>query len=194
MTLVACGLLALGVLAFMFSPMLAGPSRRFRVSPSAWSRQDELLKKKDFIYSAIRELNIDYNMGKLSPEDHKALRKEYMQEASDVLDALERNEATELSVEEQIEQAVADIRRDQGPVSSAPVKEVTGTVVENEAKSDNAAAYSAAACRNCGTFNEQSANFCIECGQSLKRRACGGCGTENPSSARFCAQCGEKLK
>ena len=121
MTLVACGLLALGVLAYMISPMLDGSARRLRTARSAGSRRDDLLKKKDFIYSSIRELNIDYNMGKLAAEDHEALRQEYMKEASDVLDELDRTAVSDLPVEEQIEEAVREIRQLRGPASEEAV-------------------------------------------------------------------------
>ncbi len=187
MTLVACGLLALGVLAFMISPMLEGSGRR---PWAAWSRRDDLLKKKDFIYSAIRELNIDYNMGKLAAEDHEALRQEYMKEASDVLDELDRTDAASLPVEEQIEEAVLEIRRRKDPAAAA-----VDAYVEERKTADERPVQPVIgeSCVRCGTINEASANFCIECGVSLKRSICRSCGTENPATANFCAQCGEKL-
>lgn len=198
MTLVACGLLALGVLAFMISPMLEGSGRRpwtARSAWSAWSRRDDLLKKKDFIYSSIRELNIDYSMGKLAAEDHDALRQEYMREASDVLDELDRTAGSDLPVEEQIEEAVLQIRQRREPDSDA------FTAVEDPSGGDARPIPTVSAvpparvqeCVDCGTANEQSANFCIECGVSLKRITCDGCGAENPAAAKFCGQCGEKL-
>ena len=205
MTLVACGLLALGVLAFMISPMLEGSARRPWTAWSTGSRRDDLLKKKDFIYSSIRELNIDYNMGKLAAEDHEALRQEYMQEASDVLDELDRTAGTDLSVEEQVEEAVLEVRRRH---PAATVVETAGddtavdemaAVVDTPVEERKTAAdrpaqtVSLQSCVSCGTVNEESANFCIECGASLKRGTCGGCGTENPATAKYCAQCGEKL-
>ena len=133
MTLIACGLLALGVLAYMISPMLDGSVRRPGIARSAGSRRDDLLKKKDFIYSSIRELNIDYNMGKLAAEDHEALRQEYMKEASDVLDELDRTAVSDLPVEEQIEEAVREIRRGREPASGEPV------TVDDEAAEEKAA-------------------------------------------------------
>ena len=216
MTLVACGLLALGVLAFMISPMLEGSGRRPWVARSAWSRRDDLQKKKDFIYSSIRELNIDYNMGKLAAEDHEALRQEYMKEASDVLDELDRTAVSDLPVEEQIEEAVREIRQRRDPgatvvdtdadetaaVVDTPVEERKTVdemaAVENEKIAADRAAppaqpERARSCGGCGKVNEETANFCIECGASLKVITCAGCGAENPASARFCAQCGGKL-
>lgn len=204
MTLVACGLLALGVLAFMISPMLEGSSRRPWVARSTRSRRDDLLKKKDFIYSSIRELNIDYSMGKLAAEDHEALRQEYMKEASDVLDELDRTAATDLTVEDQIEEAVREIRRRRDPATdvAATVDDVAVDDKASEAvRPDDAPVEDAQPdpsarvqeCRICRTVNEQSARFCIECGASLKSITCAGCGADNPASARFCAQCGGKL-
>ena len=224
MTLVACGLLALGVLAFMISPMLEGSGRRpwtARSAWSAWSRRDDLLKKKDFIYSSIRELNIDYNMGKLAAEDHETLRQEYMKEASDVLDELDRTAGSDLPVEEQIEEAVLQVRRRREPESDAfttvedpsggdappvpavedPSGENALTAVEDLSGGDARPIPPVPAvpparvqeCVDCGTANEHSANFCIECGVSLKRVTCDGCGAENPAAAKFCGQCGEKL-
>ncbi|MCY3711666.1 MAG: zinc ribbon domain-containing protein [Gemmatimonadetes bacterium] len=220
MTLVACGLLALGVLAYMISPMLDGSGRRPGIARSAGfagSRRDDLLKKKDFIYSSIRELNIDYNMGKLAAADHEALRQEYMKEASDVLDELDRTAVSDLPVEEQIEEAVRavrEIRQRRGPASEeaaavddvaaeenaseaeTPGDEVAEDLAAEVASAEDARPAQAARvqeCRICRTVNEQSARFCIECGTSLKTITCAGCGTENPASARFCAQCGGKL-
>lgn len=193
MTLVACGLLALGVLAYMISPMLDGSVRRPRIARSAWSRRDELLKKKDFIYSSIRELNIDYNMGKLAAEDHQALRQEYMEEASDVLDELDRTAVSDLPVEEQIEAAVREIRQRRDPASGESVT-VNDEVAEDVPAVDAGSTISARVqvCRICRTVNEWSAGFCIGCGASLKIITCAGCGAENPASARFCAHCGGK--
>lgn len=187
MTLFACGLLALGVLAFMISPMLEGSGKR---PWTARSRRDDLLKKKDFIYSAIRELNIDYNMGKLAAEDHEALRQEYMKEASDVLDELDRTADSALPVGEQIEEAVLEFRRRKDSAAAAVDVSVEVTKAADE---QPVPAVSGVSCMHCGTINKASANFCVECGVSLKRITCSSCGTENPDTANFCAQCGVKL-
>ena len=211
MTLVACGLLALGVLAYMISPMLDGSTRRLRTARSAGSRRDDLLKKKDFIYSSIRELNIDYNMGKLAAEDHEALRQEYMKEASDVLDELDRTAVSDLSVEEQIEEAVREIRQLRGPASEEAVSgddepmSVEGgaaaeKVAEDEAAGDLATADEAA--ENVRSAEEapaedQATEAPAEEARSVSSariRECRICRTVNEQSARFCIECGASLK
>ncbi|MYA76796.1 MAG: zinc ribbon domain-containing protein [Gemmatimonadetes bacterium] len=199
MTLVACGLLALGVLAYMISPMLDGSVRRPRIARSAGSRRDDLLKKKDFIYSSIRELNIDYNMGKLAAEDHEALRQEYMKEASDVLDELDRTAVSDLPVEEQIEEAVREIRRRSEPGSeetvtvdddAAGVKEAKDEVDGDEAAVEETAVNAAAEDATAGGAPAEDARPV----PSAQVQVCRICRTVNEASARFCIECGVSLK
>jgi class 3 adenylate cyclase/tetratricopeptide (TPR) repeat protein len=47
-------------------------------------------------------------------------------------------------------------------------------------------------CANCGSANEPSRKFCMECGQPLAV-ACPNCGTPNAPSAKFCGECGNPL-
>ena len=211
MTLIACGLLALGVLAYMISPMLDGSTRRPRTERFTGSRRDDLLKKKDFIFSSIRELNIDYNMGKLAAEDHEALRQEYMNEASDVLDELDRTAVSDLPVEEQIEEAVREIRQRRGPASeeTVSVDEETATVADeaaaNKAAEDVAAEDTPAA----GTPSLDKAAVGVPAEDapaedapagdarpvpSAQVQVCRICRTVNEASARFCIECGASLK
>ena len=202
MTLVACGLLALGVLAYMISPMLDGSARRLRTARSAGSLRDDLLKKKDFIYSSIRELNIDYNMGKLAAEDHEALRQEYMKEASDVLDELDRTAVSDLPVEEQIEEAVREIRQLRGPASEEDAAADNEAVpVDDEAAEVKAVGDEAAG--DLATADEAAENVRPADGPpaedarpapSARVQECRICRTVNEQSARFCIECGASLK
>ncbi len=53
----------------------------------------ELLEEKRRVLSAIKELDFDHAMGKLSDEDYDAVRRRYEQRAAQTLAALERPEA-----------------------------------------------------------------------------------------------------
>lgn len=203
MTLIACGLLALGVLAYMISPMLDGSARRPRIAGSAWSRRDDLLKKKDFIYSSIRELNIDYNMGKLATEDHQELRQEYMKEASDVLDELDRTTVSDLPVEDQIEEAVRGIRRRRDPASGEAVTVDDEAVEERAAKDNDSNAAADAAAEVAGPAEDAAAEDVptedapaedARPVPSARVQECRICRTVNEPSARFCIECGASLK
>ena len=47
-------------------------------------------------------------------------------------------------------------------------------------------------CANCGTQNEPTQKFCVECGHRLAA-ACAVCGTVNAATAKFCGECGNPL-
>ena len=49
-----------------------------------------LEKEKELAYAAIKEADFDLQMGKLSPEDHAALRAKYEAKAFAALEALDR--------------------------------------------------------------------------------------------------------
>ncbi len=47
-------------------------------------------------------------------------------------------------------------------------------------------------CPDCGTENQPTAKFCVECGTALAH-ACAVCGTPHAAGQRFCAECGAQL-
>jgi membrane protease subunit (stomatin/prohibitin family) len=186
MIAVACGLLAFGVVAFLISPLLDGRRRQ------SAGRQDleDLNKRKDFLYTAIRELNIDYSMGKISAEDYRQLQAEYMQEASAVLDRIEQSANGRQSAGVQVEQAVLEIRRKRVAARQTPAG---GAAVPAAPADTPAAPAEETVCDQCGKANDAGANFCIECGAPLKQMVCAACGTANRPQAKFCAHCGQKV-
>ena len=47
-------------------------------------------------------------------------------------------------------------------------------------------------CSQCGTQNDESRRFCLECGARLSA-GCPTCGSANPPAAKFCGECGTAL-
>ena len=194
MVAVACGLLALGVVAFLISPLLDHQRRWF----GGRSNVEDLNKQKDFVYSSIRELNIDHKMGKLSDQDHHQLQSEYMQEASRVLDQLEHATNGRQHTGDRIEQAVLEIRRKRttvSPVEGATELDEAPVLTGEEPASRELIQTSenTITCGACDYENDPVAKFCIECGTDLCGVSCSSCGTSNQPDAKFCGQCGEKL-
>jgi hypothetical protein len=197
MVALACGLLALGVAAFLLSPLLDQQRRWF----GGQSELEDLNKQKDFLYSAIRELTIDHKMGKLSDQDHEELESEYMTRASTVLDQLEHAANGKHSLSDRVEQAVLEIRRNRGgspktaPESLSDEAEQIPEIQDSE--ESNVASDlpdgKPIDCTKCGKENEAAAKFCIECGTSLGVSSCEECGNDNPFEAKFCAGCGTEL-
>ena len=63
--------------------------------------------EKDHIYRAIKEIDFDYGLGKLSEDDYSDLRKQYIYQAVEIVNkieglALEKNDTPEDSIEKEI--------------------------------------------------------------------------------------------
>ena len=60
------------------------------------SKEELLLSEKESLYSTIKELDFDYEMGKLSDEDYKQLKNEYTEKAVVVLKDLDQMDNKEM--------------------------------------------------------------------------------------------------
>ncbi|MBI2853160.1 MAG: hypothetical protein HYX84_08725 [Chloroflexi bacterium] len=179
--------LVLAMAAFSF---VALPFFRQKVHPAAPAVDDgsqELLFKRDTIFSMLKELEFDYQSGILADKDYRELEERYKKKGIAILkdmDGLandaEIDEAIEKhisqvrkgkasSVEDEIEEQVARLRKK--GVSSAP-DDIKRKVSELRQKKGPSAD---------GTEAPGAGQFCTQCG--AKRQAEG----------RFCAQCGAKL-
>jgi hypothetical protein len=69
---------------------LLWPRRSVANGPTTDPERYRLEKEKELAYSAIKEAEFDFQMGKLSPEDHAALRAKFEARALAALEALER--------------------------------------------------------------------------------------------------------
>ena len=63
--------------------------------------------EKDHIYRAIKEIDFDYGLGKLSEDDYSDLRKQYIYQAAEIVNkieglALEKDDIPEDSIEKEI--------------------------------------------------------------------------------------------
>ncbi|HEX3436710.1 MAG TPA: hypothetical protein VHT24_08065 [Pseudacidobacterium sp.] len=87
MTMIACGLLLIGVFVYVFYP------ERKVEAQTEKTRLDFLRERKDVLYDNLRDLNFEYRAGKYPEEDYAAQRASLENEAAEVLaeiDLLER--------------------------------------------------------------------------------------------------------
>jgi hypothetical protein len=120
------------------------------LQPDAWDRT-QLEIQKAGVYSTIQELEFDLKMGKLTPDDFEALKRQYKNEAIDCIKAIEdlktdKKEAANLAeedLEDQIEQEIVAMRA-------------------NRSK-ENAHIF----CSQCGTKSARQDRFCFSCGAKL---------------------------
>lgn len=117
---------------------------------------------------ALKELEFDREMGKLSDDDYQALRAAYTAEALAVL----REEA------------------EPAPAPGAGVAPPADAESAAEALIASRRGRRPAACERCGPRAEPDARFCSECGLALGAAACRACGAALQPEGRFCASCG----
>lgn len=84
------GLIVIAAVAMSIAAPLLWPRPSVSDPAAADPERYRLEKEKELAYTAIKEAEFDLQMGKLSPEDHAALREKYEARALAALEALER--------------------------------------------------------------------------------------------------------
>ncbi|MFQ5885966.1 MAG: zinc-ribbon domain-containing protein [Anaerolineae bacterium] len=113
-----------------------------------------LLWEKQATYLALKDLEFDRAMGKLSEADYQELSQRYKGQAISILKRLDEREA-------EIEAEVAKIR------SRACSR--CGATLRPEANFCPACGSSLLVCDRCGTPYEEGDRFCARCGQELSK-------------------------
>jgi hypothetical protein len=159
---------------WVFHPLFRPKPLESFSSLGAGDREKRLQQAKEDVYEAIKEMDFDYGMGKISENDYQELRSQYKTKAVEILKEL----------------AVKDTREDAGTAIETEVRELrereegddTDTLIEREVealrtkkgpKED----------RGIGGEDETGwkVNFCPQCGRKV---------LEND---KFCQDCGIKL-
>jgi hypothetical protein len=126
------------------------------------SRRQLLIADKEAILTRIRDLDFDYETGKMPDEIHQRQRSHLMNQAAEILQQLEQvdgkisanaSEATDMDAA--IEAAVRRMRQ---------AKAVTGT------QSARPTAANGGFCPNCGQPVDAGDKFCVSCGHKLRAK------------------------
>lgn len=165
MILFLSALITLAVFAFLAYPLL-------RPKPELNSEGDilreGLLLKRDSVYSAIKELEFDYETGSLSEKDLKDLEEKYKEKAVTILkelDEWDKGKPAEDEIEKQVK-ALRGIRPKSTPVEEEIEKEVRALrKVKGEPKGPF--------CPHCGARILEADRFCSKCGTNLVDRKVG---------------------
>ena len=148
--LVPAAYAAILLIAFAFAgyPLVASPKRSI-IQSDRGRRGMLLLRQREQLYVAIRELEFDRSLGKVQEEDYTGQRRALDAEAVSVLaqlDQLERPATGKTAIVLQIEREVAALKG--GEVSEAG---------------------KALTCSWCGAPNLEGHRFCPECGHRFER-------------------------
>ncbi|MGE5139755.1 MAG: hypothetical protein ACM3JD_09850 [Rudaea sp.] len=145
MDLILAGILLIGVFAALGYPLYRA---RPRVRVSGGSPLGDLLAQRDGLYATLRDLDLDFQLGKLDEADYRGLREKYLSRAATVLHEIDafRSNSKRSALDDGIEREVAALRR-----TSAGNGRPAGERV----------------CSNCGRPFQNGDLFCGKCGQAL---------------------------
>ena len=139
-------LMAIGLVVCVGEPLVR------RASYKSHGREDNneaesLLLQKEMLYGAIRDLDFDFQTGKVDQKDHGELRRQLEREAIHILRQLDAIDPLVVFANE-VERQVLGLRRHRTSAVCSSGQE---------------------ACPNCDAPLESSDNFCPSCGQALRR-------------------------
>jgi hypothetical protein len=89
MELIVAPILFIGMVLYVAYPLLWGETEaETPPEPSRTGRQTILLEKEDVIAN-LKDIEMDYRMGKLSPRDYQDLKSEFEERAVEVFEQVE---------------------------------------------------------------------------------------------------------
>ncbi|MBI2954554.1 MAG: hypothetical protein HYY30_09590 [Chloroflexi bacterium] len=137
---------------------------------------EDALLRREGVYSAIKELDQDYQMGNLSEQDYRHLRDSYKLKAAMVLKQID-------DIAPVVGTDVAEPVETQAPVAEG------SRGVAAPAKKRAPARF----CVGCGAKLSAGDRFCADCGRSAVF-GCPSCGAAFEPGDSFCVACGGALK
>lgn len=134
--------LTLLISAFIVTPIFRSHARKdYSNNKGVNYKGADLIDRKETIYSHIKDIEFDYEMGKLSKEDFENLRQRYKDEAVEVLKEIDR-------------------------IYGKPVKAKKMLSKQKRSKTDGKQA--ANFCWICGAALADSDRFCPNCGNKIE--------------------------
>lgn len=91
-------ILGIGIFIYIAYPLFSGVDTILNVDPTE-TRMQTLYLEREQCYSALADLDEDYETGKLSDEDYQELRAELMQDTAQVVSQLEAAAQTDVEAE-----------------------------------------------------------------------------------------------
>ena len=160
--------MVVGVMAFIAYPLFTTQHGNITRTPDAL---DVLISQRDSAYDAIRDLDFDFQLGKLRQADYVPLREKYKARAAETLkqiDALTVGNS-QAEAEAQIEAQVAKLRQAKNDTIEAEVAQLRRAKTDSvEAEiAQMRAARKASRCTNCGAPFQPGDQFCAKCGNQL---------------------------
>jgi hypothetical protein len=172
LSLVIAVVLSAGAIYFAVAPLLKPGKATLLVEDDKFT---QLLGRKDATLQAIKELEFDYRVGKMSDEDFQRMDQRLRRQAIVLIQQVEKLAPAEAALDDQIETMIARMRQMQNvappvptaaPVAAKPALGNGHTAHPTPPASPTPASPTAAArfCTNCGERLEAGHKFCAHCG------------------------------
>jgi hypothetical protein len=204
LTLAGGALLLVITLLWNSVQALAGESElSFEEAFSMGARSAEEEQKRA-VLRALKDLDYERSVGKISEEDYHEFSARYRAEAKRLIRDLDENLAearkqVERDVERRVgkqqaaEAADADEPDSEAPVKAAAVVEATSSPEHSPPIAPKSSTRQLRECTACKTQNELDARFCKGCGAGMAaadERLCRACPARFPQSKDECPDCG----
>lgn len=124
--------------------------------------------RKESLYSAIRDIDLDFGLGKLTKEDYDELRRKYRAEAAVVLRQIDG--ITEGSGAQELDAEIeAEIKKSRGAPTTSPQEDDIEKEILAARKSapSEFSPPSSPGCPGCGSEIKHEDLFCSKCGAKL---------------------------
>jgi hypothetical protein len=208
-------LLALAVVAFIGYPLVK-EQLPAEAEAELSEEAEELYRRKEATYSALKELEFDFKTGKLSETDYHELEERYRSEAVEVLEAIDLLEKEGDAPPRRGPEPIL-VEAEGAEVVAAATAETEPPVARGRRSRSRGRKPSAPMCPECGsTRNPPGALFCADCGTSLAvddeetgassgngssgaveesddSLVCEDCGAGIKPEHRFCGDCGAEV-
>ena len=144
-------LLSLGILYYILYPLF-NPRYRLSFLPMGIENAEveKLQVSKNEYLMAIKEIEFEYRMGKISPEDYEKLRSEYQKNVIQIYRALDELRGGK-TLDQELEERILQYRKKRQKI--ADNKYLTEHTIF---------------CTNCGQKLEMDYKFCTNCGRPVK--------------------------
>lgn len=141
--------LSLILLVYVIKPLLQRKYKFVYVPFIKINEKENLLKKKDEMLGALKEIEFEYQMGKLSEQDYNELKKDYEINALKILRELDT--------------------KNNGDSKNDLIEEEIKAYRFQKKKFDNNSEKKFKYCPNCGTQVNINYRFCNNCGNPLDK-------------------------
>ncbi|RME45683.1 MAG: zinc ribbon domain-containing protein [Caldilineae bacterium] len=192
-SLIAIAVLVLATLWWVLNPLWQRADRPAEQPIEPLYDLAELETRRDILYRAIKDLELDFEAGKIAESDYQQVRLKFMQQAAEVLKQMDRlSRQTETGLEAEIDAMLARFQAEEDDRARALRREARAEILRQAALSPAEAAAEAAPCPACGAPVAAGDAFCSQCGAALGNR-CPACDAPVAPEDRFCTHCGARL-